>query len=615
MAGIVVFLLFLFLGVFLVSIFFPFFKKTPYFLPVAYFLGVFFGGTIIFLLTFIFLKTSDPLKWAIVSFIFLMLAFLLIKRPKIKLFSLFPQHITYYVLLITYFVFSFWLFNRTFQSNGSQILVASNEYLDFGAHIPLIRSFSKGRNFPPELPFYAGKPIFYYFLFDFTTAVLEKTGWPIALSYNLLSALSLAGLLVIIYYFSQEIFKIKSRLLSGLASLLFVLTPDLSFIYFFKNITFQNFLTKLRNHNFYLDNGLTVDKFFGGFFNLNVFTNQRHLVFGFGFFFIFVLILWRIYTGKKLAKKEMLLAAIIFGLMPFWHNFVFLAIGLVWGVAFLIVRKKEIFWVLLVGGLIALPQILFLKSQANSQIFFRPGFIMHDQLTWFNLLKFWFYNFGFGLPLMILGLVLAPAKVKKFFLPLLFLFLVPNIFSFAKEPFNDHKFFCLFITFGNFLTAWILYRLWLKKPWLKVLSAILFVLLISSGMLNLLVVKNDVWVKFSDIKSDSFFSWIDRNTNVKEIFLTNMGLWDPVTLTGRKTFLGRPHYIWAYGPNPSDRMAEKQLVLAGLDKGKIDGILSQNKIKYLVFKNDGEEYNREFFESNLDKIFEKDGWTIYRVAD
>jgi hypothetical protein len=612
MVGLIVFFLFILLGIFLTCQFFPFFKKTSYFLPVAYFLGVFFSGTITFLLTFIFLKTSDPLKWATVTFMVLTMPLIWEGRQLLR-FKL-PSR-EWALLFLVFFLFSFWLFSRTFQSNGSQILVASNEYLDFGAHIPLIRSFSKGKNFPPELPFYAGKPIFYYFLFDFTTAVLEKAGWPLALSYNLLSALSLTGLLAIIYYFSQEVFKIKSRFLGGLASLLFVLTPDISFIYFFKSITFGSWLTKLRNHNVYLDNGLTVDKFFGGFFNLNVFTNQRHLVFGFGIFAIFVLLLWRIYQKKQSGSLQILLMGVIFGLLPFWHNFVFLAIGLVWGMAFLIIRKKEIFKVLFIGGLIALPQILYLKFQANTQIFFRPGFIMHDQLTLFNLLKFWFYNFGFGLPLMIIGWLTSPSKFKKFFLPLSFLFIVPNIISFAKEPFNDHKFFCLFITFGNFLTAWVLYRLWLKKSWLKTLNTILFFLLIFSGILNLLVLKNDVWVKFSDIGSDSFLTWIDRNTNVRDVFLTNLGIWDPITLTGRKTFLGRPHYIWAYGPNPSDRMTEKQLVLAGLDKSKIDVILSQNKIKYLVFKNDGEEYNREFFEDNLDKIFEKDGWTIYRLAD
>lgn len=127
--------------------------------------------------------------------------------------------------------------------------------------------------------------------------------------------------------------------------------------------------------------------------------------------------------------------------------------------------------------------------------------------------------------------------------------------------------------------------------------------------------KNDVWVKFSDIKSDSFLTWIDQNTASNDIFLTNLGIWDPITIIGRKTFLGRPHYIWAYGPDPSVRMAEKQLVLVGLDKGKIESVLMHNKIKYLIFRNDGEEYNREFFEDNLDKIFEKNGWIIYRVAD
>ena len=102
-----------------------------------------------------------------------------------------------------------------------------------------------------------------------------------------------------------------------------------------------NLLTNLRNHNIYLDNGLTVNKFFGGFFNINVFTNQRHLVFGFGLFFVFVLLLYQ-FSKDSLNGKTIVFSGLVLGLLPFWHNFVFLAVCLVYSVSFFFLKKRQV---------------------------------------------------------------------------------------------------------------------------------------------------------------------------------------------------------------------------------------------------------------------------------
>lgn len=488
--------------------------------------------------------------------------------------------------------------------------MASNEYLDFGAHVPLIRSFSKGNNFPPELPFYSGQPIFYHFLFDFTTALFEKTGWSVALAYNFLSALSLTFLFIFIFYFSQKIFGKKSWLLGFFSGLFFLLTPDLSFLYFFKKHGLTDFLTNLRNHNLYLNNGLTVDKFFGGFFNINVFTNQRHLVFGFGMFALFMILLSRL-SSAKVQTKTIFFAGLTLGLLPFWHNFVFLAVCLVYSAAWFFSKsKKTIFNILIIAFLVALPQLLFIRSQTGNQIVFRPGFLIHDNLSLFNFVKFWFYNFGIGLPLMIAGWLIAPKNVKRFFWPFLFLFVVPNIFGFAREPFNDHKFFNLFIIFGNMLSVWFLLFLWRKNLLFKGLVLACLVFFTASGFLNLLVVKNDVWVKFPDVPKSPFLKWVEENTDVQDVFLTNLGIWDPVNLTGRKKFLGRPHYLWAYGANPSARMAIKKAILAGEAAMKE---INQAGINFFAFSKEGEEFNSAFFEK-FPQVYQDENWLVYQFV-
>jgi len=581
------------LGVVLVKVFLPFLKKTPYFWGAVFFVGLWATGTILF-----------ALKGQVVLFLLICFLFLFWQRQKLRL--KLPAQTWWGVFLVS-FLFCWWFFSRTFAYRDNTILVASNQYLDFGAHVPIIRSFSQGDNFPPELPFYAATPISYHFLFDFTTAMFEKTGWSIALAYNLLSALSLTFIFMFLFYFSQQLFVKKSKLLGFLSALFFLLTADLSFLFFFKKHGLDSLLINLRNHNIYLNNGLTVDKFFGGFFNINVFTNQRHLVFGLGLFLLFILAL----RQTNLKKRSLVFLGILFGLLPFWHSFTFLAVGLVGVVSLLLVKnKKDLFLLLFVVGLAALPQFWFIRRYTGNQIVFQPGFLMDKNLSLVNWLKFWLYNFGVGLPLMVVGWWLAPKKVKKFLLPILFLFVAPNLFHFAREPFNDHKFFNLFIMFGNLLAARCLIWLWQKKLIFKVLALGIFVIFIASGILNLLVVKNDVWVSFAD--SGSFLQWVREGTRPDDLFLTNLEMWDPVNLAGRKKFLGRPHYIWAYGGDPSSRMMEKEEILAGRTPLK-SRAAQQPEIDFFAFQKDGEEYNRIFFE-NLPKVYQNKDWVVYRFS-
>jgi len=608
----ILFLSFL-LGIVLTASFFSFFKKEPFFLPVAFFLGIWTSGTTIFSFAWLLQNTNDPLGGAINIFLLLVVLLLWWQQRKLKAIN---WRLTgeWLMLFGVFFVFSFWLFSRTFAYRNGQILVASNEYLDFGAHVPLIRSFSKGQNFPPQMPFCSNKPIFYHFLFDFTTAIFERMGWSIAISYNLLSALSLASLLITIYYFSQKVFKVKSRLLGLLASTFFVVTPDLSFLFFPLQQGLTKSLETIRNHNFYLNNGLRTNPFFGGFFNINVFTNQRHLVFGFGLFMIFILLLAQL-NWQQFKKRTIVFAGLLLGLLPFWQNFVFLAIILVYlGALIINPARREIFKILTVAFLVALPQLVFIRSHTQNQISFRPGFLIHDNLTLVNWLKFWFYNLGFGLPVMVAGWWLMPAKVKKFFLPIWALFVIPNIFSFSREPFNDHKFFCLFAIFEAIFVAWFLVWLWKKGNFGKILTMILLTLLLASGFLNLLVVKNDVWVIFPDINKNPFLIWLKNNTGPRDVFLTNLEIWDPVNLAGRPTFLGRPHYLWTYGAIPSERMIEKEIILQGEKEEKVKEILNLNKVKFLAFNKEGLKVNWQFFEKNFPKVFEDDQWRVYRLA-
>mgnify|MGYP001611185792 CR=1 FL=1 len=90
------------------------------------------------------------------------------------------------LLLISFFIFSFWLFDKSFgyYSKEYQFRIARHQVGDFGLHLSLIRSFSLGDNFPPQSPFFPGESLPYHYYFDLFTGLLEKLGLRIDIAFN-----------------------------------------------------------------------------------------------------------------------------------------------------------------------------------------------------------------------------------------------------------------------------------------------------------------------------------------------------------------------------------------------------------------------------------------------
>jgi len=125
-------------------------------------------------------------------------------------------------------IFSSWLMFSTFSYENGRMMIASKAWSDFANHIPLIRSFSLGNNFPPQYPLFAGPPIRYHFLFYAFVGIIEKAGIRIDYALNIPSILGFVMLILMIYLFAKEIF--KSRAVGVLSILFFIFNGSLDFI-------------------------------------------------------------------------------------------------------------------------------------------------------------------------------------------------------------------------------------------------------------------------------------------------------------------------------------------------------------------------------------------------
>lgn len=584
--AIVFFLLTFFSGVVLINFFLPKLSRIVKF-PAAFFIGIYFSTMIVFIISILLPVTNEVLLSSLILTTSFLTIFLMIVFFRHK--SLFAVIVSRFEIIVFFllFIVSLYIMNKSFSYANGNFLIASNVYSDFGIHIPIIRSFSMGENIPPTFPIAAGIPLLYHFFFDFAVACYEKFGLRIDYAFNFLSALSLIGVLFLLYSLSQELFG-KKKFIGIVAVLLFLFNSSLSFLNAVTTYWGSHFLTSVYHHAIYLGNGPFGDSIVSVFWNLNTYLNQRHFLFTLGLFLIIVHYLYSVSNNRHISFPWVFLG-IITGLLPFWHMGVFLAVIVMGSIIFLlqIVQKKvqtKFFAFLLLASVIALPQLIAIKQlQSIVFPFFHQGFLIAGHLTIQSFFQYWLYNLGLSFLLIPIGIMLSKKKQKLFFVSIFILFLLPNLFQFSPQIYDNHKLLNMFILLANIYTAYVLWLLWKKQYFFKIVSFILLFFLTFSGMIDFMVIKNDIKTNVTDYPNDIFLQWIQKYTDPHAVFLTNADIYDPITLVGRKSFLGKSHYIFTYGISPDERLHIKANVVTSSDTKSTIALLHKYHIKYVIF--------------------------------
>ncbi|MEK7521366.1 MAG: hypothetical protein AAB599_01010, partial [Patescibacteria group bacterium] len=441
------------------------------------------------------------------------------------------KHLPEIVFASAALAFSFWLAFHTFSWEDGSLLVAAKAWSDFASHIPLIRSFSYGENWPPEYPLFPGEPIRYHFLFYWGVGMLEKLGFRIDYALNIPSALSFFLLLLSIYLLAKHIF--KSRFVASLSVLFFLFNGSFAFWEFFKSHPISaNTLSDIFNNSSFPSFGPYDNKVVSAFWNLNIYTNQRHLALPFSLLLLLVYFLFKSNEKQKTSKLLILLCGFFIGILPFAHSSIFVMAILVLLILFVLLKTQRItiFGILLLGFVLSLPRVIFLGGSATFLPTIQIGFLTPAPLTLFSFLKYWFLNLGLSLFLILVGVGFSTRNQKRLLVAFLPLFLVGNLIQFSIEMAGNHKFFNVFLAVGNIFTAYAVFRIWKVKLFGKVVAGLLIVLLTFSGVIDFFAVKNDVFYKLEDYTKNPDVSWIKDNTPRDAVFLNSTYLYHPASL-------------------------------------------------------------------------------------
>jgi hypothetical protein len=512
------------------------------------------------------------------------------------------------IVILFIIIFSSWLMFHTFSYDAKkqEIQIAYKLWSDFGAHIPLIRSFSMGDNLQRfihgtvEYPIFPSESIRYHFLFYMVVGILEKLGVRIDWALNIPSIIGLSLFLTSLYILAKKLF--SSRAVALLTLLFFLFNGSLGFIRFFSlhPISLTSISDIVSAHDFPAFAPWGPGEI-SAFWNLNIYTNQRHLAAAFAILILFILTCLHI-EKKHLSTqlKWAVLWGLIFGALPYFHQPTLLIVAIIMATYMIIFPKLRIF--LLTSGLLTtilvVPQLL-MAHDSTSLVQWFPGYIIHNEIVnekqilkaLLHMVSFWYQNLGFHSILILIGFFIIPKRARLILLPIIPLFIIPNLFKFSVEVSANHKFFNLFMALGSMISAFVVVRIF-KKIGLKIENTFtrglayslvfLFILLLTlTGIIDFFVVANDTFGGVTDIPKNEIATWISKNTPKNALFLNSSYLYHPASMAGRFIFLGWPYFAWSAGYK-INRMPLMDHMYESRDSDTFCMLLSKYNITYVT---------------------------------
>ncbi len=525
------------------------------------------------------------------------------------------------------------VFNRAvFERPDGIYTGVMNNLGDLPLHLQVINSFAQGHNLPPEDPTFAGVRFAYPFLVDFLAAMLVRAGAGVIFAMwlqNMVMALALVGLL---HYWT--VLLTRNRLAGVIAPLLILFSGGLGWWLLFSESSSDGFFAMLGSlqHDYTIvpnsilrwGNSLTT-----------LFVPQRSILFGMPLAITIFCQWWlaisqqedappsneptatsaleqRNAVSARLSKsrskrsrkaatavlqpeppnfylRRMMAAGLCAGLLPLIHAHTFLVVIAVAACLTLIFRSAWRSWLYFfaVALIVCLPEVLWLANtggvNTRSYLGWQPGWD-HGQ---HNIIWFWFVNTGLFIPLLVVALVWRrgtfklPQRVLKFYVPFIFCFLIPNLVKVAPWVWDNIKVLFLWYVASAPLVAWLLARWWQQRSFLRWLAPPVLATLLLAGALDVLRVVSEAseYQEF-DTQGIAAANLISAQTAPRALVLHAPTYNSPVFLTGRRSLLGYPGWMWSRGLDYSERSADIARIYMGAPEA--DGLLRKYNVDYVL---------------------------------
>lgn len=529
---------------------------------------------------------------------------------------------TEWVILCTVCFIAFTLMWKTFCVRDGSLYVGYSVFSDFSPHLGMIRSFSYGNNFPTTYSFFAGEDIKYHFMFQFLVGNLEFLGMRIDYAFNLPSMLGFVSTVMLFYAF---VVKLTGKKAVACFSVVFFLFRSSFSVFRFiieREPGIGIFQALAKNTQFI---GYTTNEHWG-LWNLNVYSNQRHLGFTLGvLLFVLMQFLPHLYEGvlkdgnvksffsrKGWEIKDLRLAlccGIFLGSIGFWNGAVTIAALLVlFGVAILADRRLEFLVVAVIAVTLTLLQSKFFIHGSAVELSFEFGFIAEEK-SLSGVLGYIGRLTGI-LPFALAASLLIIPRIQKY---LILAFSFPFLFSFFVSLTPDvtvnHKYIMISVMLLSIFAADLVVRLLEQRQmWKRALAVFLVFLMTATGLYDYrtLLKVNENALVFS--QKDPLTLWVKENATSQDIFLTHNYSLNSLVLGGAMLYDGWQYFAWSAGYDTEGRDELVRQMYEADSPETLIRLIEQNNIRFIVVDNEARnaieyEVNEEIIAGTYEMVF------------
>ncbi len=585
------------------------------------------AGLLLLLLGFFFL----PLLWILYSigrYLYFRLFRGMLKLSRPERFERPRQILFMGLMMVLALLWAAFLVWPTFHLENGAALAGVTVFSDLAPHTALTRSFGVGDNIPAQYPHFSGAGMRYHFFFYFLTGLLNLLGLPLDWALNLPSML---GSLAFMQALGYAAYRLSGRRAAWpLSFLLFAFRSSFSGYYLLfekmrDGLSFSEALRALHGAAHYAGPLLHDD---WGLYNLNVYANQRHLVWGLALVLYLLFCFYRLLPADASLKYffrkaswtrgsgSISLLYLFFLTFPlaFWHGSAAICLLLIAGFFALFAQEKLTFFfagLSTVTGAFAFGR--FLADGSGGGLL--PDSIWHWGYTledpgFVQVLKFLITLFGPAFFLMLLIPFAEKERKRKIaaaglFLPSLFALTV----SLTPDVTVNHKFFMMSgLFFLPFIAAFLLRIFYGKKLIFLRRAAVIILLLFLTftGLTDFWAYKNQSRIYVRAETDSAFTDWIYEHTDPGEISLTPPWSYHAYFLCGRQSFYGHAYYAASAGYATEERLEDIRAFLEappGSDK-QLKDFVKNYGLRYLMI-DDGWRAREDYFinEEGLAAVF------------
>jgi hypothetical protein len=200
-----------------------------------------------------------------------------------------------------------------------------------------------------------------------------------------------------------------------------------------------------------------------------------------------------------------------------------------------------------------------------------------------------------------------------YYAPFLLCFIVPNLIKLAPSVWDNIKVLIYWYVASATLVALVLAR-GLKKSGWRWLAAGALGALVAAGALDILrVVAGETEYREFDVQGIAVANLISQQASPRAVVLHAPTFNTPVFLTGRRSLLGYPGWMWSRGLDDSERQAEIRRMYGGAPDA--EALLRRYRVEYVLIgpaELASMNVNPQFW-SRYSKLAQVGQYRLYRV--